>query len=90
MCYTGHLNNQGVQVMSVKTRTLYDELVEGIEAMKEQREDIVYKLRLRAEIRSKITTRKSVLENKPDRIAALLLEAADEIESLRNKLEELL
>lgn len=46
-------------------------------------DDIVYRLRRRAEIRRQITTRKSVQEGQPDRLADLLDEAADEIESLR-------
>lgn len=45
--------------------------------------DLVYRLRKRAEIRRQIPTRKSVQENKPDRIADLLEEAAAEIERLR-------
>ena len=45
--------------------------------------DIVYKLRKRAEIRRQISTRKSVQEGKPDRISDLLEEAANEIEQLR-------
>ena len=45
--------------------------------------DIVFRLRKRAEIRRQIPTRKSVQENKPDRIADLLEEAADEIEKWR-------
>jgi hypothetical protein len=45
-------------------------------------EDLVYRLRKRAEIRRSITTRKSVQEGKPDRISDLLEEAADEIERL--------
>lgn len=46
-------------------------------------EDLVYRLRKRAEIRRQISTRKSVQEGKPDRLADLLDEAADEIERLR-------
>ena len=46
-------------------------------------EDIVYRLRKRAEIRRQISTRKSVQNNEPDRIADLLCEAATEIERLR-------
>lgn len=46
-------------------------------------EDIVYRLRKRAEIRRQIPTRKSVQEGAPDRIADLLEEAASEIERLR-------
>lgn len=44
--------------------------------------DLVYRLRKRAEIRRQITTRKSVQEGAPDRIADLLEEAADRIELL--------
>lgn len=46
-------------------------------------EDLVYRLRKRAEIRRQIPTRKSVQEGKNDRIADLLEEAAVEIERLR-------
>lgn len=46
-------------------------------------QDLVYRLRKRAEIRRQISTRKSVQEGKPDRIADILEEAADEIERLR-------
>jgi len=45
-------------------------------------EDLIYRLRKRAEIRRQIATRKSVQENKPDRIADLLEEAANEIDRL--------
>ena len=45
-------------------------------------EDLVYRLRKRAEIRRQISSRKSVQEGKPDRIADLLEEAANEIERL--------
>jgi hypothetical protein len=48
-------------------------------------QSLVYRLRKRAEIRRNIADRKSVQENKPDRIADLLDEAADEIERLRNE-----
>lgn len=50
-------------------------------------EDLVYRLRKRAEIRRQIPTRKSVQEGQPDRIADLLEEAAAEIESLRDRLD---
>ena len=49
-------------------------------------EDLVFRLRKRAEIRRQISSRKSVQEGKSDRIADLLEEAATEIESLRKKL----
>lgn len=45
-------------------------------------EDLVYRLRKRAEIRRQIPTRKSVQEGASDRIADLLEEAANEIERL--------
>jgi len=45
--------------------------------------DIVFRLRKRAEIRRQIITRKSVQEGQPDRIADLLEEAALEITRLR-------
>ena len=44
-------------------------------------ETLVERLRKRAEIRRQIPTRKSVQENKPDRIADLLEEAATKIEA---------
>ena len=50
--------------------------------------DLVYRLRKRAEIRRGISTRKSVQEGQPDRIVDLLLEAADEIQFLREQLGE--
>jgi hypothetical protein len=50
-------------------------------------EDLVYRLRKRAEIRRQIPGRKSVEEGTPDRIANILEEAADEIEQLRKKLD---
>lgn len=48
--------------------------------------DIVYRLRKRAEIRRQIVTRKSVQERMPDRLADLMEEAANEIEKLRPKI----
>lgn len=48
-----------------------------------QEQDIVYRLLKRAEIRRSIPTRKSVMMGKPDRIAELLEEAAEEIYELR-------
>ena len=48
--------------------------------------DLVFRLRKRAEIRRQIPGRKSVEEGKPDRIADILEEAANEIETLRKEL----
>lgn len=47
------------------------------------KEDIVYRLQKRAEIRRQIPTRKSVQNNEPDRLADLLEESANEIIKLR-------
>ena len=47
--------------------------------------DIAYRLKKRAEIRRQIPGRRSVQEGKPDRIADLLEEAAEEILRLRMK-----
>lgn len=48
------------------------------------------RLRVRAQIRRQIPSRKSVQEGKPDRLADLLEEAADEIDRLREELEKAL
>lgn len=46
------------------------------------KQSLLQRLRIRAQIRRFITTRKSYAEGKPDRIADLLDEAANEIERL--------
>ena len=46
---------------------------------------LIYRLRKRAEIRRQIPGRLAVIEGKPDKIADLLEEAANEIEQLRRK-----
>lgn len=53
-------------------------------------QDIVFRLRKRAEIRRTAVGRKSVEEGRPDRIADILEEAADEIEKLRREVGEAL
>ena len=50
----------------------------------EDEEDLVFRLRKRAEIRRQIPGRKSVQEGKPDRIADLLDEAAEKIQELES------
>lgn len=55
----------------------------GANSTPQEEEDLVYRLRKRAEIRRQIPDRKSVQEGKPDRIADLLEESATEIERLR-------
>ncbi len=57
--------------------------------LKKPEEPLIYRLRKRAEIRRNITTRKSVQEGKPDRIADLLEEAANEIYRLETLVGEL-
>ena len=47
-----------------------------------EKQSLVFRLRKRAEIRRQIASRKSVQEGKPDRLADLLDEAANEIEKL--------
>lgn len=51
--------------------------------MDRHNEDLVYRLRKRAEIRRQIPSRRSVQNNEPDRIADLLDEAATAIEWLQ-------
>lgn len=52
------------------------------------KEDLVTRLRKRAEIRRQIPSRKSVQNGERDRLADLLDEAADEIQSLNGALYE--
>jgi hypothetical protein len=47
-------------------------------------QSLIFRLRKRAEIRRQIQDRKSVQEGRPDRIADLLEEAADEIDRLNS------
>lgn len=52
-------------------------------------QSLVFRLRKRAEIRRQIQGRKSVEEGKPDRIADLLEEAANEIDQLQQTIVNL-
>jgi hypothetical protein len=52
-------------------------------------QSLIFRLRKRAEIRRQIAGRKSVEEGKPDKIANLLEEAANEIEQLQEKINRL-
>lgn len=49
------------------------------------KESLIVRLRKRAEIRRSISERKSVQEGKPDKLADLLDEAANEIEELQGE-----
>lgn len=51
-------------------------------------QSLVFRLRKRAEIRRQIPGRLAVIEGKPDRIANLLDEAADEIEELKKRIAD--
>jgi hypothetical protein len=51
--------------------------------------DLVVRLRKRAEIRRQITTRKSVQNNEPDRIADLLEEAATALDQQQTECDRL-
>lgn len=59
-----------------------DDLMEHHKLTTDGEDNLVYRLRKRAEIRRQIDTRKSVQEGKPDRIADLLEEAATAFESI--------
>lgn len=63
--------------------THYTNTDNPIDFPKVDEQDLVYRLRKRAEIRRQIPGRKSVEEGTPDRIADILEEAANEIERLR-------
>lgn len=52
-------------------------------------QSLIFRLRKRAEIRRQIPNRLAVIEGKPDKIANLLDEAADEIISLRQTIANL-
>ena len=52
-------------------------------------QSLVFRLRKRAEIRRQIPGRLAVVEGKPDKIANLLDEAADEIISLHKQISDL-
>jgi len=52
-------------------------------------QSLVFRLRKRAEIRRQISSRKSVEEGKPDRIADLLEESASHIETLEQTIANL-
>ena len=59
-----------------------------IESEKQRIEDVIFRLRKRAEIRRQIPDRKSVKEGKPDRIADLLEESADTLNEVWLKLQD--
>lgn len=53
-------------------------------------QSLVFRLRKRAEIRRNIKDRKSVQEGRADKIADLLEEAANELESKEQQLQQIL
>lgn len=54
-----------------------------------QEQSLIFRLRKRAEIRRQIPGRLAVTEGKPDKIANLLDEAADEIDTLQQTIADL-
>lgn len=50
--------------------------------MESNNQSLIERLRIRANIRRQISTRKSVQEGKPDRLSDLLEEAADALEEV--------
>ena len=87
--FVGLVNGKAV----VKSTNMYyvERILDGQKSDKyilskvtEMEEDLVFRLRKRAEIRRQIADRKSVQEGKPDRLSDLLEEAANEIERLNN------
>jgi len=64
--------------------------VEPAKQPEPEQESLVVRLRKRAAIRRQIPSRKSVMEGKPDRIADLLEEAADEVEFKSRVIEDVL
>jgi hypothetical protein len=69
---------------NVEAKMASETIVTVADKLTEQ--SLVYRLRKRAEIRRQIADRKSVQEGRPDRIADLLEEAANEIERLLKEL----
>lgn len=67
-------------------KSVVDIECEKTEKMIDPTTDLILRLRIRANIRRKISTRKSVQEGKSDRIADLLDEAANELSRLKNEL----
>ena len=89
------VNNSGIEQVSHTTNNAIElwlkqgKIQEVFAKEKLDENDLVYRLVKRAEIRRKITTRKSVQEGNPDRIADLLEEAANEISILREQLHDI-
>ena len=53
--------------------------------MTQEKDDLIFRLNERARIRRQISSRRSVQEGKPDRLADLLEEAAREIRELEDE-----
>jgi hypothetical protein len=62
----------------------YNKMMQDESHLPVNEQSLVFRLRKRAEIRRQIQGRKSVEEGKPDRIADLLDEAANEIDRLKD------
>ena len=68
-------------------KSIVDMEREKTEKMIDPTLDLILRLRIRASIRRQISTRRSVQEGKPDRLADLLEESANELSRLKNELE---
>jgi uncharacterized protein YcaQ len=78
--------------VKIKTPELHEEHARFEELMAKDEshlpvseQSLIFRLRKRAEIRRQITSRKSVQEGAPDRIADLLEEAADALEAAESR-----
>jgi hypothetical protein len=77
---SGAVHDCSCRILLCKIRRMVSEMSE---LQNHIENDIVYRLKRRAEIRRQIPGRRSVQEGKADRIADLLDEAAEEILRLR-------
>jgi hypothetical protein len=77
-----------VKIKTVELNEEFDKFEEHVAAdeshLPVSEQSLVFRLRKRAEIRRQIPGRLAVTEGKPDKIANLLDEAADEIERLKS------
>jgi hypothetical protein len=77
-----------VKIKTVELNKEFDKFEEHVAAdeshLPVSEQSLVFRLRKRAEIRRQIPGRLAVTEGKPDKIANLLDEAADEIERLKS------
>ena len=73
--------------MKNELKSIVDIEREKTEKLIDPTTDLILRLRIRANIRRQISTRRSVQEGKPDRLVDLLEESANELSRLKNELE---